>query len=489
MGSGSSGLPSYPNMDKSLNTYSSESFASAIQITSARNGLLKGFIAGKIGDENSSTCASVALTGADSLVEWGWASLGQQLPNVQKCGPSLPFPRSMCSSSSGLYSYVCYLTRSPASGGDSSPAPSASSQNSTNTIGIPSLSPAQPSTELHIKQGGSLSAAALAAAWGGANRGVFVGGNFMRAGNASFTQHISQWYGGKYIPLGYGLDGPVNSLAIDSRFLYIGGSFSRAFQSSTSVFRSGPILKWDTSQRVYMPLFSCGQSSARDGSPPIGNGVISSISLHNGGVAFAGRFSSICSRPAGNLAFVSGSGDLALLQDGVSGGHVASLGSVGTDLYVGGSFTLAGAVAAQGIARWDGNSWNALGGGVTRGSVQSIAVTGSMVFVSGNFDSVDGGRLRASGIAAWADSRWTAVSAGIVGTVHSLAVVAPCVVAGGSFRIAGSASTLGLARLCGGIEGSWESISHLSGESNTATSVKFILPIYDAPFHGRNNTF
>ena len=40
---------------------------------------------------------------------------------------------------------------------------------------------------------------------------MFVGGNFMRAGNASFTQHISQWYGGKYIPLGYGLDGPAKS--------------------------------------------------------------------------------------------------------------------------------------------------------------------------------------------------------------------------------------------------------------------------------------
>jgi len=311
----------------------------------------------------------------------------------------------------------------------------------------------------------------------------------MKAGNASFTHHISQWFGGKYIPLAYGLDGPVNALAIDSRFLYVGGSFSRAFQSSTLIVRSGPVLKWDTSRRVWMTLFACNQASTSDSPPPISSGIISSIVLRDAGVVFAGRFSAVCTQAAGNMAFVSSSGVVAVFKGGVSGGHVTSLGSLGTDLYVGGSFTMAGSVSARGIARWDGVAWNALGGGVTRGTVQAIAVMGSTVFVAGSFDSVDGGRLGASGVAAWVNFRWKGVSGGIVGTVHSLAVVAPCVVAGGSFRIAGNSTSLGLARLCGGTDGFWEAITHMPGSSsNAGTSVKFVVATLDTSYSSRNNT-
>jgi hypothetical protein len=288
----------------------------------------------------------------------------------------------------------------------------------------------------------------------------------MSAGNASFTHHIAQWHGGKYSALAYGLDGPVNALAIDTQFLYVGGSFSRAFQSSKSVVRSGPILKWDTLQGIYMPLFSCSPASMPDDVSVISNGIVSSIILHNGGVAFAGRFSAVCNHPAGSIALLTKSGDLTLLKGGVSGGHVASLGYVGNDIYVGGSFTHAGSISARGIARWDGSSWNVLGGGISRGSVQAIAVMGSTVFIAGNFDSVDGGRLSASSVAAWVDFRWTILNGGIVGTVHSLAVVAPCVVAGGSFRIAGNSSSVGLARICGGIEGHWEAIPYKSGATS-----------------------
>lgn len=223
-----------------------------------------------------------------------------------------------------------------------------------------------------------------------------------------------------------------------------------------------------------MALFSCDQLSSPDAPPPISNGIVSSIALYNGGVAFAGRFASICTRSAGNIAFVSRSANLALFQGGVSGGHVATLGSLGTDLYVGGHFTMAGSVPARGIARWDGYSWNALGAGVIHGSVQAIAIMGSTVFIAGNFDSVDGGRLLASGVAAWVDFRWKRLGEGIIGSVHSLAVVAPCVVAGGSFQIGGSSSKLGLARICSA-EGLWEPIEDDPGGLNVGASVKFVL--------------
>jgi len=484
LGSGSSSLPLYPNMDKSLNNFSSESVSSIVQITSARDGILKGIVSGNIADFSSSSCSSVSFTDADSLTEWGWGSIGSHTPFLQKCGPALQIPRTTCLSSAGLYSYTCFLKRSPVSASGSTPK--SDFQDSSHSSSVPSRRMHEVPRAFHIDQGGALSATVLTAVWGGSGHGVFIGGNFKKAGNVSFTRHIAQWHAGKYTPLGYGLDGPVSALSVDRRFLYVGGSFSRAFQSSTSIVRSGPILKWDLLQSMYLPLISCGQSSTFSGYLPVSSGIVSSIYLREGGVVFAGRFSSVCTEHAGNIAFVSGLGDINLFDGGVSGGHISSLGSVGSDLYVGGSFTSAGSVSTRGIVRWDGSSWNALGGGLARGSVQAIAVMGSTVFVAGNFDSVDGGRLVASGVAAWENCKWIVVGRGLSGTVHSLTVATPCLVAGGSFRIAGSLSSTGLAQLCNETEGPWEAISHQPGFSDIGASVKFVVAVINGSYRSPN---
>ena len=38
------------------------------------------------------------------------------------------------------------------------------------------------------------------------------------------------------------------------------------------------------------------------------------------------------------------------------------------NLYIGGSFTVAGGVIANGIAKWNGSSWSALGSGMNGGA-------------------------------------------------------------------------------------------------------------------------
>jgi hypothetical protein len=38
----------------------------------------------------------------------------------------------------------------------------------------------------------------------------------------------------------------------------------------------------------------------------------------------------------------------------------------GNVVYVGGAFTNAGGVAARKIAQWNGSSWSAIGGGITK---------------------------------------------------------------------------------------------------------------------------
>src|SRR5262249_44912063 len=61
----------------------------------------------------------------------------------------------------------------------------------------------------------------------------------------------------------------------------------------------------------------------------------------------------------------------------------------GPALYAGGSFTSAGGVAANRIAKWDGSSWSALGTGMNNSSVDALAVhddgTGPALFAGGGF--------------------------------------------------------------------------------------------------------
>src|SRR6185436_12096701 len=57
---------------------------------------------------------------------------------------------------------------------------------------------------------------------------------------------------------------------------------------------------------------------------------------------------------------------LAMARDGSS------------NLYVGGSFTIAGEVLANRIAKWDGNSWTSLGSGMNS-NVLALAVLGTNV--------------------------------------------------------------------------------------------------------------
>jgi hypothetical protein len=75
--------------------------------------------------------------------------------------------------------------------------------------------------------------------------------------------------------------------------------------------------------------------------------------------------------------------------------EVFALAVSGTDLYAGGYFYNAGGVSANGIAKWDGSAWSALGSGVSKeppylGSgaegVSSLAADGAgHLFVGGNF--------------------------------------------------------------------------------------------------------
>ena len=89
-------------------------------------------------------------------------------------------------------------------------------------------------------------------------------------------------------------------------------------------------------------------------------------------------------------------------------GEVFAILSMGTNLYAGGAFTSAGAQGTAGLARWDGNSWNSVGGGLN-GTVFTLATDGTNLYAGGSFDSAGG--VAATNIAKWDGASWSSLGA------------------------------------------------------------------------------
>lgn len=84
--------------------------------------------------------------------------------------------------------------------------------------------------------------------------------------------------------------------------------------------------------------------------------------------------------------------------------------------YIGGEFSSVQGLPANGIAKWDGTSWSALGSGII-GDIRSIVVSGSNIYVGGDFNSpVSDGLAR--NVAKWNGTTWTRLNNGLGGGTH-----------------------------------------------------------------------
>jgi hypothetical protein len=145
---------------------------------------------------------------------------------------------------------------------------------------------------------------------------------------------------------------------------------------------------------------------------------------------------------------------------GVAGSNAAVVDGSG-NLYIGGSFTWAGAVNANQVVKWDGSSWSALGSGIND-VVLALAVSGSDLYAGGRF-TMAGGKA-ATNIAKWDGSSWSALGPGIsYYMVCALAVSGSDLFAGGDFRTEDGTST-GIARWNGN---SWCALGSGIGESGS----------------------
>ena len=187
--------------------------------------------------------------------------------------------------------------------------------------------------------------------------------------------------------------------------------------------------------------------------PPGVDGEVSVIAVNGNDVYVGGWFSNIRGLPVNNIAKWDGS-NWSALGSGVTGDVTSGVGAIavnGNVVYAGGSFERAGGIAALNVAKWDGNNWSAIGNGV-QGDVHAIAVSGSDLYVGGDFSEAGGGTT-ANNIAKWDGSRWSALGSGVYGIttryqypyVDALAFARGELYAGGKFTSAGDVSANNIA--------------------------------------------
>jgi hypothetical protein len=226
---------------------------------------------------------------------------------------------------------------------------------------------------------------------------IYVAGIFTSANNLR-SPGLVKWNGSDFVNIGF--SGAAFALVSDGTNLYVGGTFTNA----------GGVLNTNVARYDGTNWYAVGTGIGYYNATSSLSSYVNVLELHNGQLYAGGVFFNAGSVPATNVAVWNGTTWSSLgsgSANGVSGGTsvgVNALAFLGDDLYVGGSFGLAGGLPANCIARWSGGSWSALGNGC-RGGVNCIGVLGSDVYVGGAFTNVGG--VNAREFAKWDGFGWT----------------------------------------------------------------------------------
>jgi len=251
----------------------------------------------------------------------------------------------------------------------------------------------------------------------------FVGDSLYAAGsftnvNGVAARGLARWDGNTWSSVGLG--GNAYALAVEGNNLYVAGAFTNA--GGVVMTNVG---RWDGS--AWYPL---GDGLGR----PNINNFCTAIAVKNGIVYVAGSFTNSGAVAVTNIARWDGNTWSAM---GGTLNNVYDLAADDTSVYAVGNFTQAGTVAANYVARWDGASWNALGSGLN-GAAQAAAVWNNKLYVSGGFSMAGG--VPANNFAIWDGASWSAAGNGLSSTGYEVLAGETNVYAGGNFVSAGFAN-------------------------------------------------
>lgn len=272
------------------------------------------------------------------------------------------------------------------------------------------------------------------------NGDIAVGGHFTAAG-AMALPYLGVWNGTTWSSLGGGMDGPVLDLQVlpNGDLLAVG-----AFTVAGGVPANG-IARWNgTAWSALGTGITSGQSQPATGD--------AAVALPNGDIVVAGAFALAGGAPAANVARWDGV-SWSALGGGNTGAnvytrvHSLAVSPTG-DLVAGGFFATAGGLAIPNIARWDGSAWSALGAGVPTVSVHALLSRPNGDLVAGGFFAIAGG-VGVANIARWDGVAWSALGDGSAPSYEVRALQAMpdgSIVAGGGFEAVGTLEAFRIAR-------------------------------------------
>jgi hypothetical protein len=288
---------------------------------------------------------------------------------------------------------------------------------------------------------------------------LYVGGDFTTVDGVS-ANRIAKWDGSKWSALGEGVNGTVWAVAVDGGEVYIAGDFTTAGGISAN-----RIAKWDGGR--WSPLGN-GISGCRDA---FCFPTVYTLAVDKGVVYAGGRFTTADGIPTSGIAKWDGRRWFPLgdgVRTGIYDGIVKALAVRGKDLYVGGQFLTAGKVVTYNIARWNGEGWFSLDGGL-RGNMEEVlalGVSGNNLYAGGTFNAA--GRVSAGNIARWDGTSWSAVDVSSREGVRTIVVRGSDVyIGGGLFTLPSGQSTEGIVK--------WD------GQSWSTLGSHFVTSAYSGP--------
>ncbi|MCT7960571.1 DUF4347 domain-containing protein [Laspinema sp. D1] len=294
---------------------------------------------------------------------------------------------------------------------------------------------------------------------------VYAGGNFTDAGGDTNADYIAKWDGTKWSALGTGLKHTPWSIAINGSDIYATGlNFYGQSVDLDDPLASGYFIpKWDGSSWSTLggsfinpvhtiaingsDIYAGGGFLDAGGDPNADNIAKwngTTWSAVGGGINYTGVIMEIAFN--GSNIYAGGWIPPAHWNGttwstwglGLYGGALNAIAVNGSDIYAGGDFFIPGWYPADDIdyiAKWDGNSWSALGSSLNA-QVNAIVINGSDIYAGGNFTDA-GGDVNADYIAKWNGTSWSALGTRLNNTVEEIIIHGSDIYAGGDFTDAG----------------------------------------------------
>ncbi|MGY6630067.1 MAG: hypothetical protein ACXIUL_03575, partial [Wenzhouxiangella sp.] len=196
--------------------------------------------------------------------------------------------------------------------------------------------------------------------------------------------------------------------------LYLGGAFT-----SCGGVPAQRIAAFDTATNTFSALGSAGGNGL---SATVWTIIVDGDDVYAGGDFATANLGSANEVPASRVARWTGSQWEAIGSGGGNGvnAEVRALTFYGGDLYVGGFFTEANVggatVAANRVARWDGDVWTSVGSAGGNGvddEVRVFAVFDGRLYIGGGFTQANvGAAITANRLVSWDGSDWAVLGSG-----------------------------------------------------------------------------